>query len=153
MGKTYSVGKTDSIERKIKVQGPIGRVWAALTVADQLAQWFGDSAEVDLRPGGAIRFGWSEFDTMVDGVIEEVDAPSTFSYRWSAGPTEGGTAWSTKVTFTLEESEGTTTVTVVESGLSELPDELYAKTLEENSSGWAEELADLARMLDGVGAV
>ena len=29
---------------------PIDRVWSALTVADQLAQWFGDSAEIDLRP-------------------------------------------------------------------------------------------------------
>ena len=146
------MSRQDTIERSVTVQVPIGKVWAALTVADQLAQWFGDSATVDLRPGGAISFGWSEHDVVVAGIIEEVDAPSTFSYRWSAGETEDGTAWSTKVTFTLEESEGTTTVTVVESGVSELPSEMYRRTLEENSSGWTEELADLARMLDGVAA-
>jgi uncharacterized protein YndB with AHSA1/START domain len=52
------------------------------------------------------------------------------------------------VTFTLEESDGMTMVTVVESGLSELPDELYDRTLDENSSGWTAELADLRELLE-----
>ena len=49
--------KIDSIEREITVAGPIDRVWQALTDADELAQWFGDSAELQLVPGGAFRVG------------------------------------------------------------------------------------------------
>ena len=43
--------KQDSIERTTRVSSPIGAGWEALTVAEKLSQWFGDSAEVDLRPG------------------------------------------------------------------------------------------------------
>lgn len=49
--------KTDTIEREITVAGPIDAVWRALTVAEELAQWFGDSAELDLRPGGTFKVG------------------------------------------------------------------------------------------------
>lgn len=147
------MGRVDTIERKISVQSPIDSVWRALTVADELAAWFGDSASIDLRPGGRFEMGWSEYDATVEATVETVDYPTTFSYRWQAGSADDGTMWSTRVTFTLDEADGMTTVTVVESGLSELPDELYAKTIEENSSGWTAELADLeAYLVRGVAA-
>ena len=136
--------KQDIIERTIELSSPISAVWEALTVADELRRWFGDSAEVDLRPGGAVRFGWSEYGDVVSGVVEEVEPPTTFSYRWEAGADEKGRMWTTKVTFTLSEADGMTTLTVKETGLSLLPDELYDRTLEENTSGWKSELADLA---------
>lgn len=106
-----------------------------------------DSTEVDLRPGGALKFGWSEYDASAEGVVEAVEHQRLFSYRWNAGATEDGTVWTTTVTFTLDEEAGKTTVIVVESGLSELPDELYANTVKENTSGWNAELADLDRHL------
>ncbi len=144
--------KTDTIERTTTVSSPIGRVWHALTAAEHLVQWFGDSAQVDLRPGGDFTVGWSEYDNVSKGVVEVVDYPTTFSYRWEAGTDEEGTVWTTKVTFTLEEADGTTTIKMVESGLSLLPDELHSRCLEENSSGWNAELADLERHLAGVTA-
>ena len=145
--------KIDSIEREITVAGPIDRVWRALTEADQLAQWFGDSAELELEPGGAFRVGWSGYDSIVEGVVETVDYPALFSYRWEAGTTDDGTVWTTRVTFALEESShGATTVKVVETGFSKLPDELYGTCFEENSSGWAAEMTDLQRHLETVAA-
>lgn len=139
--------KQDIIERTIQVSSPIETVWQALTVAEKLSQWFGDSAEVDLRPGGAVSFGWAEYGDVVAGVIEDIEEPTTFSYRWEAGADDEGRIWTTKVTFSLEESAGITTVTVRETGLSKLPDQLYDRTLEENSSGWRAEFADLAAFL------
>lgn len=144
--------KTDSIEREITVAGPIGKVWRALTDADELAQWFGDSAELELKPGGGFRVGWSEYNSIVDGVVETVEYPTLFSYRWEAGTTADGTVWTTRVTFTLEETDDVTTVKVVETGFAELPDELYGRCLSENSSGWAAEMADLQRHLEAVTA-
>lgn len=142
--------KIDTIERTITVASPIEKVWDALTVAAHLKQWFGDSAEIDLRPGGALRIGWSEYDSVVEAVVEAVDPPRTFSYRWDAGTTEDGVAWTTLVTFTLEEADGATAVTVVESGISLLPDELHGRCLEENSSGWTAEMGDLQDYLGTV---
>ena len=143
--------RIDTIERTITVAGTIEEVWEALTVADHIKQWFGDSAEIDLRPGGTFRIGWSEYDSVVEAVVEVVDPPRTFAYRWDAGTTDDGVAWTTKVTFTLEEANGATTVTVMESGLSLLPNELYCRCLQENASGWTAEMGDLQDYLDAAG--
>jgi len=144
--------KIDTIEREITAAGPIEKVWRALTDADELAQWFGDSAELDLKPGGTFRVGWSGYGSIVEGVVETVEYPTLFSYRWEAGTTEDGTVWTTRVTFTLQETDGCTTVKVVETGFAELPHELYGRCFSENSSGWAAEMADLQRHLEAVAA-
>ena len=142
------MARADVIERSITVSSPIGRVWDALTVAEQIAQWFGDSAEMDeLRPGGALTVGWSEFNDSATCVIEEVDEPTTFSYRWNIGTADDGTVWTTRVTFTLSEADGMTTVTVVESGFAALPDEL-GTAFEENTAGWESEMEDLRSFVE-----
>ena len=141
--------RVDTIERQITLNRPIEHVWAALTEADQLSQWFGDSAEVDLRPGGRMTVGWSEYDAIAECVVESVEPPRRFSYRWQSSTSDDGVAWMTTVEFTLETSGGGTLLTVIESGLSALPDELYGRTLEENSSGWTSELEDLRQMMEG----
>ena len=50
----------DIIERTIHIPVDIERVWEALTSADGIDNWFGDQAEIDLRPGGEARFGCTE---------------------------------------------------------------------------------------------
>lgn len=52
------------------------------------------------------------------------------------------------MTFTLTEVPDGTNVQVVESGLASLPDEPYDQTLQENTSGWRSEFADLSAYLD-----
>ena len=144
------VTTTDMIEREMVVAHPLQEVWRALTDAAALAQWFGDSAEVELHPGGKANFGWSEFGAAISGRVEVVDPPHTFAFRWAA--VEGvpvDDAPSTLVTFTLTADDGTTVVRVEETGFDELPAELRQKTLEENTSGWKAEFSDLEEFLDG----
>lgn len=140
------MNKPDVIERKITLSCTIERAWAALTDADQLAQWFGDSASVDLRPGGAMHLGWSEYEASATCRVEAVEPPSIFSFWWST-EAEDGTAFETLVTFTLIAKGDTTIVTVVESGLASLPDDLHAAMLEDNSEGWESELRDLGDLV------
>jgi uncharacterized protein YndB with AHSA1/START domain len=45
----------DRIERTVDVAHPPEKVWAALTTAEGLSAWFGNEAEIDLRPGGSAR--------------------------------------------------------------------------------------------------
>src|SRR5438270_389740 len=54
-----TVGDTpDTIERELILPVPRAQVWAALTEPAALSAWFGTSASVDLRPGGAVTFEW-----------------------------------------------------------------------------------------------
>ena len=140
--------KTDLIERTIAVSRPIERVWDAITQAEQLARRFGDSAEIDLRPGGAIKLGWSEHDATIAGVVGDVDPPRRFSFSWEAHTAADGSTRSTNVVFHLDESDGQTTVTVSETGFSELPDDIYEQRLRDNTEGWAHELDELRHILE-----
>ena len=136
--------RVDKIEREVLVPAAIERVWQAITVAEELAQWFGDSAELDLQQGGTAKFGWSEYGNTVSAVIEVADPPTRFAFRWAASPdTEVADGPSTLVEFTLEAVTEGTMVRVVETGFASFPDDLYRRQLEANTSGWKAELQDL----------
>ncbi len=145
--------RVDEIRREMVLAAPIEKVWAALTTADELSSWFGDSAEIDLRPGGRARFGWSEFQSTTDAIVEIVEAPHRFSFRWDALKDTPVEEVSTMVEFTLESVDEGTRLTLVESGFATLPEDSYEHRIGENTSGWTAELADLDRYLSGVGAL
>jgi uncharacterized protein YndB with AHSA1/START domain len=137
----------DSIEREIVIDASVDRVWSVVTEAEHVGKWFGDSgAEIDLRPGGAFRCTWGKHGT-VHGVVERVDAPRCFSYRWArpvGADVEPGN--STLVEFFLTPDGKKTRLRVVESGFRELAgsEAERAKYAEENTGGWKSELAELA---------
>ena len=85
-------------------------------------------------------FRWEKTEVQV--VVEEVDPPRKFSYRWEPSrPREGGAT--TLVEFTLEEAEGGTVLHLVESGFAAFPPASRA----ENDKGWDEELGELREYL------
>ena len=135
----------DWIEREVLIEASRERVWAVLTDPKHVAGWFGDTAELDLRPGGKAAFGWSEHGTH-HAVIDRVEPPSFLSYRWArqAGvePAEGG---STMVEFTLTEVFAGTLLRVVETGFASLHGsaEDQDEAVQQNTEGWQSELAEL----------
>jgi uncharacterized protein YndB with AHSA1/START domain len=134
----------DTIERTVFIPVHIDVVWEALTSADGIRSWFGDEAEIDLRSGGEARFGWSEYESSSHAIVVDVERPTRFSYRWTAGGAErADTGPSTLVEFTLVGSSEGTKVTVLESGFASLPAEIMEETLKENTSGWQAEIQDL----------
>jgi uncharacterized protein YndB with AHSA1/START domain len=141
----------DAIEQSIRIATTIEAVWEALTTIDGIRSWFGDEVELDLRSGGEARFGWSEYESSSHAIVEVVDRPFRFSYRWAAKGTEDvRTGPSTLVEFTLEADDRGTTVTVRESGFASLPTEIAESNLAENTSGWTAEMEDLRAYLSGV---
>ena len=63
----------DSIERETIVDGPRGARLAILTEAEHIRAWFAfDGADIDLRPGGPLRFRWREHGEF-HGVVEAVE--------------------------------------------------------------------------------
>ena len=96
---------------------PAGReeVWAAITRPRELSRWFGmEVVSLDLRPAGRIVFS-DAGGTSHRALIEEVDKPCRFAFRWLPTPARGpGRAPGSRVEFVLDEVPGGTALTVVE---------------------------------------
>lgn len=132
----------DRIERDLVLPHPVERVWAAITDPTELASWFPDRVELDVRPGGEGTFG---FD--VDGgehraavLVEAVEPMTRFAFWWwSFG--ERGHDGRTLVDFTLEPTGDGTRLRLVESGFATMPD--GDEKREGNVRGWEIQLGKL----------
>jgi uncharacterized protein YndB with AHSA1/START domain len=135
----------DWIEREVLIEASLERVWAVLTDAQQVAGWFGDFAEIDPRPGGRAAFGWAPGGVHL-AVIQRVEPPSLFSYRWARLPdAEPGEGNSTLIEFTLTEVFAGTLIRVVETGFASLhaSEQEQDKAVQESTARWVAELAEL----------
>jgi uncharacterized protein YndB with AHSA1/START domain len=66
---------------------PVEKVWRAITDPAHLAHWFPVTMEIDLRPGGKIRFvpPGAELET-TEGEVTELDPPHVFAFTWNGDP-------------------------------------------------------------------
>lgn len=140
--------KIDEIRKQIEFDAPIARVWDAITKAEEVSQWFGDITDIELIPGGKARFGWSDHDAVYEAVVTEVDEPYRFSYSWAHFANKPYDAeLAHHVEITLEDVDGRTRLTLIESGFARLPDDLYGQALAGNDHGWDSELTELGGYL------
>lgn len=139
------------IEQEVVIEAPAEVVWATITEPDQMSQWFADRVELVVEPGGRgyMRFG----DQGGPVVVETVDRPRRFSFRWNhpAGedPVPGN---SMLVEFTLvSEGPERTRLRVVESGheLRDWPSTEKQRYADEHRGGWVEYLERLADVIAG----
>ena len=127
-----------AIDRQLDFRASPERLWRALTDDGELASWFGQRAQLDLRAGGD---GWLEFEGYgrVPVRIDVFEPVTRLSWRWGdAGKSvdEG----STLVEFRLEPlAGGGTRLHLRESGF-EREDSRWS-----NTEGWVTELAELAK--------
>jgi uncharacterized protein YndB with AHSA1/START domain len=137
------------IEREVLIEAPVEVVWRTITEPDQISRWFADRVELVAEPGanGYMAFG----DQGGPIVVETVDRPTRFSFRWNhprdKKPVAGN---SMLVEFALTpEGEERTRLRVFESGLELLawPDEEKERYADEHGGGWAEYLGRLAHLL------
>lgn len=130
----------DRIEREMHIRAPIERVWLVITDPEYVVRWFGQRAEIDLRPGGAALFGWPD-EGYGDGaaVVERVEPPREFAFRWmrEADLPFDPDGVSTLVEFSLSPADGGTRLRLVESGFA------TDEHRKENVGGWDAELAEL----------
>ncbi|MEJ7838177.1 MAG: SRPBCC domain-containing protein [Thermomicrobiales bacterium] len=131
----------DSIIREIDISAPIEKVWATVTDARHVGEWFTDNgASIDFRVGGAMKLDWKEWGVSW-GQIEEIDAPYRFVWRWGSQNEKKLVAGnSTLVEFVLESIETGTRLRIVDSGFAsmDISPEQQASRLADNTSGWSE---------------
>ena len=93
------------IHREVVYEGvPREELWAALTEAERLEDWFANDVELDLRPGGGASFRWANGEER-RATVTEVDPERRLAFEWED---EGD------VQFTLADAEEGTRLTVVE---------------------------------------
>ena len=149
----------DEVRKQLDIEAPIQRVWDALTTPEGLLAWLPSvGAEIELRPGGRLSLVWADdadegglpagrlhFRAPAAGGGDAVHPPPRSVVRWRPA----GTARPhTTVAFSLEDLDGRTRLTLVESGFASLPDRIRLRSWEGNDLGWSEELAELKTALE-----
>lgn len=130
------------VEKVVEFDAGIERVWTAITDPGELGRWFGDEAEVDLRPGGDATMVWEQHGRYAMR-IEEVGPPHRLVWSWVH---ESGVAFdeapATRVEWTLSPgSNGGTTLRLRETGF------LTDLHRGQNDEGWDAELGELSELL------
>jgi uncharacterized protein YndB with AHSA1/START domain len=146
------VTTTDRIEKKVLVRAPRARVWRALTIAEEFGRWFGASLTGAFAPGARLRGpittkGYEHLT--LDMTVERMEPERMVSWRWHPYAIEPGVDYTseptTLVVFELEEVDGGTMVSVVESGFDRIPAARRAEAYRMNDAGWAAQMESIRR--------
>lgn len=143
---------TDRIEKTIVLNAPRSRVWRALSDHREFGAWFGVELEGPFEPGatvsGRIKVAGYEHLTM-DVVVESVEPERLFSYRWHPYAVDPDFDYSsepmTLVEFHLEDADGGTRLTVVESGFDSIPESRRAEAYRMNEGGWSQQIRNIEK--------
>ena len=67
----------DRVERELLIDAPIEVVWEVISDPAHVSGWFGQIAEIDLRPGGRMTHAWKEEGSLTEerGIVEKVEPP------------------------------------------------------------------------------
>lgn len=126
------------IEREVVIDAPVDVVWRTITEPDQISQWFADRVELEAKPGAHGFMGFGDQGGPI--VVEAVDRPTRFSFRWNHPVGEEPVAGNSMlVEFTLvSDGDERTRLQVAESGLELLrwPDAEKDHYAEEHRGGW-----------------
>lgn len=142
---------TYSVRRRIRIAAPLEKVWLAVTEPEHISQWFGQTV-LDGTGAGAAGTMTFEGYGVIPLRVEAIDAPRSVSYRWgnddavrrAGGPIDEATT--TVFTFTLDEVEGGTELTVVETGFDRTSDPVA--NMADHAEGWVSELDKLVALLE-----
>src|SRR3979409_344166 len=120
---------SDRIERKILLKAPRSRVWRALSSATEFGEWFGvDFKDETFAAGKAVkgRVTYPGYEhLLMEIIIERLIPERLLSWRWHPAAIDPAADYSpepmTLVVFELQEAEGGTLLSIVESGLDKIP--------------------------------
>lgn len=144
---------TDRIERKILLKAPRSKVWRALSNAEEFGDWFGvtlkgESFAAGKRVRGQITYPGYEH-VVFEVLIERMEPERLLSWRWHPAAVEIDVDYSqeptTLVVFELQEVEGGTLLSVVESGFDNIPPARRLEAFRMNSGGWDEQMKNIEK--------
>ena len=144
--------ETDRIEKQVVLRAPRSRVWRAISDAKEFGEWFGVKLEGPFIEGATARgkLTYPGFEHLTMEVeVEKIEAQRYFAYRWHPYAIDPKIDYSgeptTLVEFRLEETDGGTLLTIVESGFDRIPMERRDKAFRMDEQGWAEQTRNIER--------
>jgi uncharacterized protein YndB with AHSA1/START domain len=143
---------TDRIEKRVELRAPRSRVWRAIATAKEFGEWFRMKLEGEFAEGQTIRGRITHpgYEHMtLDMMVERIEPERYFSYRWhpyAIDPAVDYTAEpTTLVEFRLEDTEGGTALTIVESGFDRLPPARRDEAYRMDDQGWTGQIKNIER--------
>jgi uncharacterized protein YndB with AHSA1/START domain len=143
---------TDRIEKKVTLRAPRSRVWRAIATAEEFGAWFGVKLEGPFAEGATVRGKIThpgyEHLTM-EMLVERIEPERYFAYRWHPYAIDAAVDYTseptTLVEFRLDEADGGTVLTIVESGFDRIPLARRAEAFRMNDGGWTEQAKNIER--------
>jgi uncharacterized protein YndB with AHSA1/START domain len=146
---------TDRIEKNVTLKAPRSRVWRAISDSQQFGEWFGVKLESAFKEGKTVRgkILHKAYEHMpLDLEIEKIEPERYFSYRWHPYPIDPKVDYSkeptTLVEFILEDENGGTSLTIVESGFDRIPLARRAEAFRMNDNGWAGQIKNITKYVE-----
>jgi uncharacterized protein YndB with AHSA1/START domain len=143
---------TDRIEKKITLRAPRSRVWRAITNAEEFGAWFRVKLEGAFVEGATIRgkITHPSYEHLIMELqVERIEPERYFAYRWHPYAIDPTVDYSpepmTLVEFRLDDAEGATLLTIVESGFDRIPLARRAEAFKMNEHGWTEQTRNIDR--------
>ena len=147
---------SDSIEKRIELKAPVSRVWRALTDHREFGEWFRVKLEAPFRPGAIARghILYPGYEHIVfEATVQTMEPERLFSFTWHPYAVDPKVDYTkeptTRVEFRLEPKDGGTVLVVTESGFDAIPKERRFEAFRMNESGWAEQIKNIERHVDG----
>src|SRR5262249_33961682 len=146
---------TDRIEKSVALRLPRKRVWKAFSDANAFGEWFGVKLNGTFQPGARLtgkvtHKGYENYP--FEFTIDRIEPERLLSFRWHPNAVDIGKDYSsepkTLVVFNLEDADGGTKLTIVESGFDSLPQERRRPAYEGNEKGWAMQVESIQRYLE-----
>jgi uncharacterized protein YndB with AHSA1/START domain len=150
--KAEDMPNTDRIEKRVVLRASRPRVWRAISTAEEFGAWFRVNLEGAFAEGATVRGrlthpGYEH--TTLEMLVERIEPERYFSYRWHPYAIDPAVDYSaeptTLVEFILEDTEGGTALTIVESGFDRIPLARRAEAFRMNDQGWAGEIKNIER--------
>jgi uncharacterized protein YndB with AHSA1/START domain len=128
------------VKRDIWIAAPREQVWQAITKAETIMKWWGDTWIINaLQVGGGIEFGRP--GDMIHATIAVLDPPRQFSIHWPPQPNYQ--AENAYTIFDLAEENNGTRITVTETGYEALSGEARQQRMERSGQGYTMVMANL----------
>ncbi|HSP15816.1 MAG TPA: SRPBCC family protein [Thermoanaerobaculia bacterium] len=143
----------DRIEKQILLRAPHPRVWRAISDKTGFGTWFRVQFPAGaFTPGEKVRgkITYPGYEHLVMEIeVVEVSPERRLSYRWhpyDVDPNvDNSSEPTTLVTFTLEDAQGGTRLTIVESGFDRIPPHRRDEAFRMNDQGWTEQTKNVER--------
>ncbi len=141
------------IEKRVLLRAPLGRVWRAITDAEEFGRWFG------VRFDGPFEAGTTVAATITPTTVDQevarrqephagvtttweivaIEPRRRFAYRWQpcGGEPDVRGGPTTLVEFVLQETPNGVLLTIAESGFEAIPEARRSGSFEADSEGWA----------------